>query len=141
MPTEEPAQTSSTKPDFTMEEEIPEPVHRDLPKREEPPKKQPEPPKKQPEVVVPEHERVKNEGNYHYKEKNFAKALECYNKAIELHPSEVLYYNNKAAVYIETKDYTNALAAVDAALQAAEEHSVKDFVKIAKIYARKASIL
>lgn len=90
---------------------------------------------------MPEHERVKNEGNYFYKEKNFAKAIECYEKAIQLEPSEVLYYNNKAAVYIELKDLDGALAAVEAALRAAEEHSVKDFTKIAKIYARKASVL
>lgn len=91
--------------------------------------------------LVPEHERIKNEGNYFYKEKNFLKALECYNKAIELEPSEVLYYNNKAAVFIELKDLENALLATDSALDAAEKYSVKDFTKIAKIYARKASVL
>lgn len=39
------------------------------------------------------------------------------------------------------KDLDGALNAVEAALRAAEEYSVKDFTKIAKIYARKAAIL
>ena len=32
-------------------------------------------------------------------------AIEYYNKAIQLNEFEVLYYNNKAAVFIELKDY------------------------------------
>ena len=43
------------------------------------------------------------EGNEFYKKKDFQKALECYDRAIELKGSEPLYYNNKAACYIELK--------------------------------------
>lgn len=131
-----------------MQEEVPEPVQRgdnSAPKMPEQQKNTTSSTtstaKKQETPAVPEHERIKNEGNYFYKEKNFQKALECYNKAIELEPSEVLYYNNKAAVYIELKDLENALLATDSALDAAEKYSVKDFMRIAKIYARKASVL
>jgi stress-induced-phosphoprotein 1 len=41
------------------------------------------------------------EGNEYYKKKDFARALELYQAAIELNPTELLYYTNMAAVYIE----------------------------------------
>lgn len=52
-----------------------------------------------------------------------------------------MYYNNKAAAYIELKQYENALAEVLKAEQLFTDGKVKDFVKKAKILARKASIL
>lgn len=112
-----------------MEEEIPESFTNNATKKEEPkpaPKKEEYKPApaahKKAESHLPEHERVKNEGNDFYKSRNFEKALECYNKAIELQPSEILYYNNKAAVYIELKNYDAAYEAVEAALKASTEH-------------------
>lgn len=117
-----------------MEEEIPESFTNNATnqKKEEPkpaPKKEEykPAPKKTYESYLPEHEKVKNEGNEYYKHRNFVKALECYNKAIELHPSEILYYNNKAAVFIEQKNYDAALQAVEDALKASVDHQVKDF--------------
>jgi len=35
--------------------------------------------------------------------------LEFYDKAIEAKPEEILYYNNKAACYIEMNDLNKAL--------------------------------
>ncbi|KAL4476381.1 hypothetical protein ABPG74_010114 [Tetrahymena malaccensis] len=136
--------TNQNQDDFKMEEEIPEPftnnakqeAPKPAPKKEE--QKKPAP---APASNLPEHEKVKNEGNEFYKSRNFEKALECYNKAIELQPSEILYYNNKAAVYIEQKNYDAALETVELALKVAHDNSIKDFQKIAKIFARKASIL
>lgn len=87
-----------------------------------------------------EAEKIKNEGNDLYKQKNFERALECYDKAIELNPLEVLYYNNKAAAYMELKDYEEALKAVEVALKVAEDNKIKDFTKLAKLFARKGSI-
>lgn len=52
-----------------------------------------------------------------------------------------MYYNNKAAVYIELKQYDNALNEVIKAEELFSNGTVKDFVKKAKILARKASIL
>ena len=46
-------------------------------------------------------EKEKLLGNQFYKEKKFDEAIVHYNKAIELKPEEPLYYNNKAACYIE----------------------------------------
>ena len=84
-------------------------------------------------------EAEKNKGNDEYKKKNFEAALEHYNKAIELDPTEVLFYNNKAACYIETNDFTKAFQVLDKALEVYAENTHKDFAKLAKIYARKAS--
>ena len=50
-------------------------------------------------------EAKKLEGNEFYKKKDFEKALQHYSAAIELNPSELLYYTNMAAVYIEQKKF------------------------------------
>jgi len=57
-----------------------------------------------------EAEAKKLEGNEFYKKKDFNKALELYTAAIELNPSELLYYTNMAAVFIEQKKYDEAIA-------------------------------
>ena len=51
-----------------------------------------------------------------------------------------MYYNNKAAVYIELKNYVEAMNVVDKAFEVYENSSHKEFAKIAKLLARKASI-
>jgi stress-induced-phosphoprotein 1 len=48
-------------------------------------------------------EDAKNKGNEAFKKKNFNEALNLYDEAIRLNPNEPLYYNNKAAAYIELK--------------------------------------
>lgn len=55
-------------------------------------------------------EDMKNKGNEAFKKKNFNEAINLYEEAIKLNPSEPLYYNNKAAAYIELKDYDAALS-------------------------------
>lgn len=44
---------------------------------------------------------IKNEGNALYKNKDFEGAMKKYDEAIALKPTELLFYNNKAAVYVE----------------------------------------
>ena len=51
-----------------------------------------------------------------------------------------MYYNNKSAAYIEMGDLDKALEQLDPAEKLIEEKVIKDFVKIGKVYARKASI-
>ena len=63
-----------------------------------------------------------------------------YNNAINLDKNEVLFYNNKSAVFIELKQYQDALNTVDEALKVYENSSKKDFIKLAKLFARKAAI-
>lgn len=43
----------------------------------------------------------KAKGNEAYKKKDFEVALTHYDKAIELEPTNITYYNNKAGEYIE----------------------------------------
>lgn len=83
-------------------------------------------------------ESKKLEGNEYYKKKDFAKALELYSAAIELNPKELLYYTNVAAVYIEQKNFEQAIAQCDTAIAIAKDGAY-DFVKLAKVIARKAS--
>lgn len=85
-------------------------------------------------------EESKIQGNEHYKKKNFTEALSCYNKAIELDGSEILYYNNKAACLIEMKNLEEAMKTVDEAIEKISELHISDFVKIAKVLARKGNI-
>ena len=85
-------------------------------------------------------EEEKNLGNKAYKARQFQKAIEHYDKAISIKSTQVLYYNNKAAVFIELNDYQGAMNTVDTALKVYTEAEVKDFVKLAKLFARKAAI-
>lgn len=82
----------------------------------------------------------KDKGNDAYKKKNFEEALELYDKAIELCPSEITYYTNKAAVYFEMKDYDKCIELCDRAEEVARE-GYYDFKKLAKALARKANAL
>ena len=57
-----------------------------------------------------------------------------------MNPNEPLYYNNKAAAYIELKDFEGALQEIKRAETLFEEGVVKDYVKKAKVLARKGTI-
>lgn len=115
------------------------------PKKEEhsapppPPKKEETKPEKM-DVEDPAEEK-KNKGNDAFKKKNFNEAINLYEEAIKLNPNEPLYYNNKAAAYIELKDYELALQEISHAEKLFEEGVVKDYVKKAKVLARKGTIL
>lgn len=85
-------------------------------------------------------EQAKSKGNQQFKKKNFNEALNFYEEAIQLNPNEPLYYNNKAAAYIEMNDLDGALAEIARAEKLFEEGVVKDFVKKAKVLARKGTI-
>lgn len=65
-------------------------------------------------------ESKKNEGNTEFKKRNFAKAIELYEEAIQMKPEEPLYYNNKAAAFIEMGDYDKAHAELNRADQVFE---------------------
>ena len=64
-----------------------------------PPKK--EQPKPQKMDIEDPAEQAKAKGNEQFKKKNFNEANNYYEEAIQLNPNEPLYYNNKAAAYIE----------------------------------------
>ncbi|CBZ50259.1 similar to uniprot/P15705 Saccharomyces cerevisiae YOR027w STI1, related [Neospora caninum Liverpool] len=85
-----------------------------------------------------EAEALKQKGNELYKQKKFAEALEAYDAAIEKNPNEILYLNNKAAVYMEMGDYDKGLAECQKALDKRYECKA-DFSKVAKVYCRMAA--
>merc|ERR1712176_802276 len=57
-----------------------------------------------------EAKREKEKGNGFYKKKDFDNAIKHYDNAINLDPNNMVYYNNKAAVYVELKKYDDARA-------------------------------
>lgn len=123
--------------DSRMDEEFPEPKYE--PKKEEPkPQPKKEEPKPEPKVEDPA-EILKNQGNAEFKKKNFAAAIDLYEQAIQQKSEEPLYYNNKAAAYIELGEYEKAHAELDRADQLFTNGN-KDYSKKAKVLARRASL-
>ncbi|XP_076351807.1 stress-induced phosphoprotein 1 [Tachypleus tridentatus] len=79
--------------------------------------------------------KAKEAGNEAYKKKDFEKALEHYDKAIELNPSDMTFLLNKAAVFYEQKDYDKCIEECEKAIDVGREYRA-DFKIIAKAYAR-----
>ncbi|GIX62216.1 tetratricopeptide repeat domain containing protein [Babesia caballi] len=111
----------------------------DSPERPQP--RQPEKAQPKEDPLTDEQRRAqefKDQGNKMYKQKKFAEALEFYDKAIELDPNNLLFENNKAAVYLEMGDYDKCIATCNAAIE--RRYDVKaDFLVISKIYNRLAA--
>ncbi|XP_035732907.1 stress-induced-phosphoprotein 1-like [Vespa mandarinia] len=106
----------------------------------EPPKSKPEPKveKKEDENLPVEKRDALNEkklGNEAYKKKNFEEALQHYNKAVELDPTEIVYLLNIAAVYFEQKEYEKCIAQCEKAIEVGRENRA-DFKLIAKAFTR-----
>merc|ERR1719215_2489376 len=110
------------------------------PKKEEPP-----PDNRTPEQK--EADEFKQKGNELYKKKQFSEALEMYDKAIEKEPNEILYVNNKCAVWMEIGPdyYGKALEALQDVLDRRYDINSANpggasFEKVAKVLSRMASI-
>ncbi|CAD5226347.1 unnamed protein product [Bursaphelenchus okinawaensis] len=73
----------------------------------------------------------KNLGNEFYKKKEFAAAHEHYDKAIELDPNNMTFYNNKAAAYFEEGKYEECIKTCEKGVEVGREHRA-DFATIAK---------
>nr|CAX71175.1 putative Stress-induced-phosphoprotein 1 [Schistosoma japonicum] len=84
-----------------------------------------------------EAEAEKEKGNAAYKKKDFETAIAHYDKAIELDPTCITYYTNKAAVYYEKGDFDQCVEICDKAVEIGRENRA-DFKLIAKAYARAA---
>lgn len=83
-------------------------------------------------------EEKKRQGNELYKARKFEEALKAYDEAIALDPNELLYINNKAAVYMEMGNYESCLAECNKALE--RRYEVKaDYEVVAKVYNRMAA--
>ncbi|KAJ5066190.1 hsp70-hsp90 organizing protein [Anaeramoeba ignava] len=81
---------------------------------------------------------IKEKGNKHFRNKEFDKALECYDEAITLYPNEMSFYNNKAAVYVEMKEYEKCHETLDQAIEYGRK-IYAPFPEIAKLFARKGN--
>ncbi|KAI0983746.1 hypothetical protein GJ496_004052 [Pomphorhynchus laevis] len=93
---------------------------------------------KQSEPVVkelPKADVEKEEGNKCYKKKDFDGAIQHYDKAIELDPSNMTYLTNKSAVYYEMKDYEKCRELCLKAVEVGRENKA-DFKNVAKALAR-----
>ncbi|XP_017878054.1 stress-induced-phosphoprotein 1 [Ceratina calcarata] len=107
----------------------------------EPPKPKPEPPKppkkEEEDLSTPQKQAQceKQLGNEAYKQKKFELALEHYNKAVELDPTEIIYLLNIAAVYFEQKEYDKCIAQCEKAIEVGRENRA-DFKLIAKAFTR-----
>ncbi|XP_044518166.1 small glutamine-rich tetratricopeptide repeat-containing protein alpha-like [Gracilinanus agilis] len=58
---------------------------------------------------TPEAERFKRKGNEQMKKENFEEAVSFYGKAIELNPTNAVYFCNRAAAYSKIGDYAGAM--------------------------------
>mmetsp|Transcript_145043 Transcript_145043/g.251844 ORF Transcript_145043/g.251844 Transcript_145043/m.251844 type:complete len:615 (-) Transcript_145043:66-1910(-) len=94
-----------------------------------------------------EAESFKAQGNALYKKRKFSEALEMYDKAIEKEPNDLIYYNNKCAVWIEMgpeyypKVLTTCQDLVDRRYEINGSNSGgASFEKVAKVYCRMASV-
>ncbi|KAJ5534796.1 hypothetical protein N7527_001050 [Penicillium freii] len=70
----------------------------------------PTPPPHQPNSVsADEADSFKLAGNKFFKDGNYRRAIEEYNKAIEINPNSSAYLSNRAAAYMSAKQFSNAL--------------------------------
>lgn len=102
------------------------------------PKPEPKPEKKEEDNLPPEKKKALEEkklGNEAYKKKSFEEALQHYNKAVELDPTEIIYLLNIAAVYFEQKEYQKCIAQCEKAIEVGRENRA-DFKLIAKAFTR-----
>ncbi|XP_064621757.1 stress-induced-phosphoprotein 1-like isoform X2 [Lineus longissimus] len=77
----------------------------------------------------------KEKGNAAYRAKEFDQALDHYGKAIELDPTNVAFYTNKAAVYFEKHEYDECVKVCEKAIEVGRENRA-DYKVIAKAFAR-----
>ena len=77
----------------------------------------------------------KEKGNAAYKKKHFQVALDHYNAAFELDPTDMTYLTNSAAVEFEQKDYAKSIELCQKAIEIGRENRA-DFKIIAKAFTR-----
>ncbi|KAF6779875.1 hypothetical protein AHF37_00657 [Paragonimus kellicotti] len=77
----------------------------------------------------------KDLGNAAYKNKDFELALKHYDKAIELEPTCITYYTNKAAVYFEMGDFDKCIELCERGVEVGRENRA-EYKLVAKAYAR-----
>jgi len=79
--------------------------------------------------------RAKELGNDAYKKKDFDNAIEHYNKAIKLDPTDITFYNNLAAVFFERKEFEQCIKQCEKGIEIGRENRA-DYKLIAKALTR-----
>ncbi|KAJ2779939.1 Hsp90 cochaperone [Coemansia javaensis] len=88
-------------------------------------------------------EEAKAQGNAAYKARKFDEALESYGAAIELDPTDITYWNNKAAVYFEMGRLDECIETAERAVEVGREsraeykHIAKALGRIGTAYSKK----
>ncbi|CAJ0954563.1 unnamed protein product, partial [Mesorhabditis belari] len=77
----------------------------------------------------------KDLGNEAYKKKEFDVAHEHYDKAIKLNPSNIVFYNNKAAVFFEEERFDECIEMCKQAVEVGRDNRA-DYQMIARAMAR-----
>lgn len=78
---------------------------------------------------------AKAEGNGHYRKREFAEAIACYNRAIELDPTDMTFLTNRAAAYYEDGKYDECIADCQEAVTVGRANRAS-FETISKAYRR-----
>ena len=97
----------------------------------------PEAPKPEPTVNEQALEE-KNLGNKAFSAGNYDEALTHYEKAIELEPTNIVYYNNKATALIKQKKFDEAIELLNNAIEIGRSNHAS-YENIAKAYTKIAS--
>lgn len=88
----------------------------------------------------------KEEGNEFYKKRKFDEALACYDAAIELVPTQMTFYSNKAAVYFSQKKYDECIDLCMKAIEVGKENRApfedrgKALTRAAKAFQKKGDL-
>lgn len=78
---------------------------------------------------------AKEQGNEAYKKKSFDQAIGHYQRAIELDPTDIVFYNNLAAVHYEKQDYRQCIADCERGIEVGRENGA-DFKLMSKSFTR-----
>ncbi|KNA12705.1 hypothetical protein SOVF_123520 [Spinacia oleracea] len=130
--------TTTTEREFKNPETKPEPKPEPVPEPEPMVEEHSEEREKKEKKVMAQKER--EAGTAAYKKKEFEKAIEHYNKGIELDDEDISFLTNRAAVYLETGKYDECIKDCDKAVERGRELR-SDYKMVARALTRKGTAL
>lgn len=82
-----------------------------------------------------EADKEKNAGNELYKKRDFPAAIAKYEAAIAIDPTNIVYYTNLSAVYMETKEFNKVIEVAEKGVEIGKAN-MANYVDVAKALAR-----